>query len=214
MNKALPPIRHQVWLRVAPVAQRSGPLRRAADVVELQALDDDRAVHDAGHDRPDLAAGDRHHHLVEPADALRNLAHGDERLAVAEHTQCPKIGITEVSSELGGPQRQAHGGRGVVLERAEKPRNQHIAGRRAVAASLVQVPLGSCQPSARHGHLALQQQAQCEHARAASRSRPIARLQLRAVRFLPRLRTRAVLTYQIRGDRQPLEVIPGRRAPR
>ena len=48
------------------------------------ALDDDRAVHDALHHRPDLAAGNRHHHLVEPADALGHLTHRDERLAVAE----------------------------------------------------------------------------------------------------------------------------------
>ena len=210
VNKALPAIRHQIRLRIAPVTQRSSPLRRAADVVEPQALDDDRAVHDARHHRPDLAAGDRHHHLVEPADPLGHLAHRDKRLAVAEHPQRPKIGISGAPADRRGPQREIRGQRGFGVERAEKPRNQHVTRRRAVEARLCEHPLGSRQPSARPGHLTLQEQAQGQQGRAASRRRPIARLERRPVSIFPRVCALVVLADQIRGHRQPLEILRGK----
>ena len=83
----------QVRLVVTPGAQRLRPFR-PPQVEQLHALEDTRAVHDAGCDRPHLARGQRHHCLVDRAvpPAVSSSA--------MSAWPCPKVPNTHRSASL------------------------------------------------------------------------------------------------------------------
>src|SRR5581483_5969348 len=84
MDEALATVEDQVRLVLAPAAQRRRPLLRAAQVEDLMARLDDRAIQNPGDDGGDLAGGNRDHGLVEQRDTGRHLAQLDQRLSATE----------------------------------------------------------------------------------------------------------------------------------
>ena len=74
--------------------------RRALQVEQLHALEDDRAVHDAGCDRPHLARGHRHHCLVEPRGATGRVVECDQCLAVPQGPERGQVGVTEPATDV------------------------------------------------------------------------------------------------------------------
>ncbi len=71
MHEALPAIRHQIGLRLAPPRERGGPLLGATQIHHLVAGLEHGAVDDAGDRRGHLTSHDRRHRLVEQRDTAR-----------------------------------------------------------------------------------------------------------------------------------------------
>ena len=87
VHQALAAIGNEVRLRRAPLAERRRPLLGPAQVEDLLAFPDHRAVDDPDTDRRHLAGGDGHHDLVEQRHAFRGLPRSEERLADADATE-------------------------------------------------------------------------------------------------------------------------------
>ena len=101
-EEALPAEVHELRLGLAPGIQRRGPLLRPAQVEDLVACGDDRAVGDAHDHRRHLAGGHVDHHLVHQPDATIDLAKPDECLADADLRQDEQVRIGEPLADLGG----------------------------------------------------------------------------------------------------------------
>lgn len=199
--------RQQVRLPVAPRAEGFGPLRGASEVEQGHALEDDGAVHDPGREWADLAGRDRHHHLVQPGDAPLDVAHGDERLALAEHPEGAQIFVLGSRTEFDGAARQVAGCRRIVSQHAQQARDQQEArGGALLWCGFVHERAGPAQPAPRFGVLAAQQEGKAVPERAPRRSAPISALERGPRGVLPRLIGRRVLTNQMCGCRPPLEV--------
>jgi hypothetical protein len=84
VHQALAPERYEVRLGGAPVSERCGPLRLAADVEDLLAAKDRGAVEDADDDGRYLVGDHAGHDLVEQPHALRDLVPLDQRLPSTE----------------------------------------------------------------------------------------------------------------------------------
>ena len=94
VHEALAAVGDEVGLRVAPIAERSRPLLGAPQIEVFLAQFDHGAVDDAGHDRRDLAGGDRDHRLVEQRHPLAVTPVGDECLARAEAAEGGEVVVT------------------------------------------------------------------------------------------------------------------------
>ena len=79
-----------VRLRLAPGAQRRGPLLRAAQLVGGLAPEDHAAVDDAAHDRREVASGDGQHGLVEPERPARQECAGADHRAQRDEEICSR----------------------------------------------------------------------------------------------------------------------------
>ena len=102
VEEALPAEMHELWLGLAPGIERRGPLLRPAQVEDLVACRDDRAVRDAHDHRRDVACGHVDHHLVHQPDATIDLAKPDECLADADLRQDEQVRIGEPPADLCG----------------------------------------------------------------------------------------------------------------
>ena len=171
VHQALAAVGHQVGLGVAP--------RAAAPPVHSDARGRSNSCM---HSRitaqytmpevigPDLAGRHRHHHLVEPGHAGGDVAHRDQRLAVPQRAERPKVGVIEPVAELRGPDRQVARRLGIArLERAQQLGDQQVPRSRAVDFGVDDDPLGPAQPPACLRHLAAQHQAQRQPERAPCR---------------------------------------------
>ena len=78
VEEALPAEVHELWLGLAPGIECRGPLLRSAQVEDLVASRDHRAVRDAHDHRRHVAGGRVDHHLVHQPDAAIDLAERDQ----------------------------------------------------------------------------------------------------------------------------------------
>jgi hypothetical protein len=82
------------------VVERRRPLLGAPGVEGLHARGDHPAVHQSGHDRRGLPAGDPDHHLVEHRDALGDPAHRDQGLSLPEPGEGDQVPVGEPLADL------------------------------------------------------------------------------------------------------------------
>ena len=99
MHEALPAVGHEARLGCTRRAARRST-RRPAEVEQLHARLDHRAVDDAGGDRRHLAGRHRHHGLVEQGEAPGEVAEGDGRLPCAEKSEREQILVAAACCDL------------------------------------------------------------------------------------------------------------------
>lgn len=213
VHQALAPVGDEAGLGVAPLAERGGPLRRPGQVEQPQALDDHRAVGDAGDDRPHLAGHDRYHHLVEAGDAPPGVAGGEEGLAVAEDPQGGQVGVAPPAADGDRLLSQGGGRRGVVVEGGEQAGHENVAGRRAVA-GVDDQRVGPGQPTAGLRHLPAEHEAEAEQDGPAGGVAWLTPVDRGPVGRLPRPGAVVVAPGEVGGDRVALEVVAGERPAR
>jgi hypothetical protein len=207
VHQALPSERHQFRLPGAPVAQRRRPLRRSPEVEDPLAGQDHRAVDDPGHDRRYLTGRDRHHGLVEQPHTLRAPVQLDQGLAHAEPGERQQVRVAEAVTDLGGLAAGGIRAGGVGGHGPERDQGQQISLLDAVQPLVVEQPPGSGQPAAALGLLAPEQQEEGEPEAAAGGSSGVVEAQPLAMRTCPELIALVILARQVRGGRQPLEIL-------
>ena len=102
VHQALPAEGHQIGLGLAPVAQRAGPLPGPAQVIELVAGADHRAIGHAGDQRRHLSGGHRGHRLVQQHQPLGRATHGYQRLPLAHPAQGHQVAVTVAITDRRG----------------------------------------------------------------------------------------------------------------
>ena len=208
MDQAVAAERDQVRLRVAPVGQCRRPLLRPAQIEDLLACLDHAAVDRAGDDLGHLVGHDGDHDLVEQRHARGRVPLRDQRAALDVAGERHQVDVTEPQADLDGPAGDRVGVRPVSLERAlEGHRDEQVPLLRAVVPDLVDQPPCAREPAAGAGELAAVQQDEDQPARAAGGPLDLAPFQLRVMGTLPRRDARLVPTDQIRGHREPLDVL-------
>ena len=155
VHQALPAVGHELGLGRAPGAERGGPLAGAAQVVDVVAGLDGGAVDEAAGDRPDLACGDRGHHLVEQGDAGREVTAHDQRLAQSVPAERHQVGLLGALADRGGLlEDRVRRRRPAAAEQGlERRREQQVAARRAVEVVLLDQSLTAGDPAAAAGRL-------------------------------------------------------------
>lgn len=208
VHEALAPVGHETWLVLAPAVERPGPLSGTAQVEDLLAGVDDRAVHDAGHDGRCLASGHRHHGLVQVAHALLGVAEAQQRLAPADGAERGQVGVGEATRQVPGLVEALERGVGVTgAHRHQALRQQEVPAFDAVQVVLVDQARSAGQPAAALGHLPPLDQPEPQPERAPHRPSLVAALQPRLVRPGPRRGGLVVMAGEVRGGGQPLEVV-------
>jgi hypothetical protein len=208
VHQALPAKRHQIRLPGAPVAQRRRPLRRSPQVEDPLAVQDHRAVDDPGHDRRHLTGRDRHHGLVEQPHTLPAPVQLDQGLAHAEPGERQQVRVAEAVTDLrghaaGGIRAGGIGGR----HGPERDQDQQIPLLDAVQPLVVEQPPGSGQPAAALGLLAPEQHEEGQPEAAAGGAGDVVQAQPPAMRTRPELIALVIPARQVRGGRQPLEIL-------
>jgi len=168
------------------------------------------AIHDAHHERADLARGDGHHDLVESGKAGRRLLRAQQRAPFDVPRQRHQIAV---------PETLAHRGRaGRELARAlEISLSSFLAGHQAQEEAalgtrlrvLIEQTLGTGDPPAHLG-LAVSPFADEEDTpdRAGGGSHPVAALQVSLKGTRARGGARLVETDQVGGGGQTVEIVP------
>ena len=103
VQQAVAPVQDKAALGVAPPRERVGPLLAAANVEQLVAGVDHRAVRVSDCHRRDFAGLDRHHGLVEQRQAFGDLAEVDQAPALAHPREREQLPVAEPLADLGGP---------------------------------------------------------------------------------------------------------------
>ena len=207
VHEALPAVGHKLRLPGAPGAQRSGPLGRTSEVVDLVARLDDRAVDEAGRDRPHLSGGDRGHHFVEQRQAGGSVTAPDQRLALAVAGKRNQVGLREAFADGRGPLEDRISRGGPAVEQGDEPGGQHeVPPLRAVKVTLVDQALGPGEPAATAGRLATEDQGKREPEAASGGLRGFVPAEVAMVRPLPGRRAGVVRAGEVRRDREHLEV--------
>ena len=105
------------------IGQRRRPLLRPAQIEDLLAVLDHRAVDDPDAERRHLAGRDGDHDLVKQRHALRGLSRSDQRLAEAEPAERDQLRVAEALADPGGLVEGSVGRRGVALARCRSARS-------------------------------------------------------------------------------------------
>ena len=93
MDQALPCVRHHFRLLLAPFRQSLGPRLGAAQLKYVLAVGDDAAVHQARHDRGELAGRDGDHHFIHESQALLDAAQPNQRMSTLVRSKGEEIRI-------------------------------------------------------------------------------------------------------------------------
>ena len=109
VHETLAAIGNEVRLRCAPLGQRRRPLPRPAQIEDLLAVLEHRAVDDPDADRRHLAGRDGDHDLVEQRHALRGLSRSEQRLPEAQPAERHQLRVAEALADPGGLGRRVRG---------------------------------------------------------------------------------------------------------
>jgi hypothetical protein len=200
VHEALAAERDQIGLGCAPPGEGCRPLRCPRQIELCHAFEDHRAVHDAGGDRADLAAGDRQHDVVEAAESVCRPSHADEGLAAGEEPERLQVTIAEPSADLARLYRQVVRRGGICVEHTQELRDQQIAGRRALDARVVDEPPRPGEPAAGLRHPTPQKEAERDPPGVPRRRRTVAGLDGSPIGLVPSPLARDVITDEERRD--------------
>jgi hypothetical protein len=215
VHAALAAVCHQLRLRGTPPRHRRRPLPRPTHVADRLTRLDHRAVEDPGDDGRHLAGGDGDHRLVEQGDARRRLTELDEDLTPTEVSEGHHVGGTGAPPDprrLGEGRRRRGGVSPGELSQAVRGQQQTALG--AVIAGLVEQASRPRQPASAAGLLAVQQQADAEPDGAAGRTDRVSDGDVGVMGPGPGGGALLVLTGQVGGDGQALEVLADQRRDR
>ena len=173
--------------------------------MDLLAHVDHAAVHQAGHDRRQLARHDREHRFIEPLQASEHVSALDERARLRVQSRCPEVGVPEALTYREGPACGSM--RRLALARSQfllGDEGDHVATLDAV--DVLDGSLTSGQPGVALRGLTANDGCEREPERAAGCASRVIRLRIAAIQtFLDSLKLRGV-TGQIGGRRQQLEI--------
>ena len=149
-GQALPAVRDEVRLRLAPAGQCGRPFPRAPEIEDLQTALDDAAVDVARREGRDLAGLDGDNRVVEQAHAFLRLAQPDQDSPEALPRERDEIGIAEALADGGrlGESRVSVCGR-TIENGVERERQPQIAFLDALALALFQQSLRARDPRER-----------------------------------------------------------------
>jgi hypothetical protein len=208
MDQALSAVRHEARLRSAPAGQGRRPLLSPAEIEDVLARLDDRAIDDPGDGGGNLTAGDRDHGLVEPGDTLGLLSQRDQRLSLTELAEGHQVPLAEAGADLGGLARCCVRAGGIALAKVlQSSGDEQIPPLGAIFPAVVEKPLGPGEPAVGGGYVTLQQKREAQPEGAPNRSWCIARAQALAMRTSPHVGAVAVPSGQVGGGGKALKVL-------
>ena len=152
-------------------ASAVGPLARAPQLERPLAEGDRIAVHQAGHDRRQLARDDGHHRLVHQAQPLLHPPEPDERVTLLLDDERDEITIPEALADRGGLGRRRAHRLVVAADVGQHRRDQQVAALHALPLLALEQSLATAEPPVGARSLAMQQQLQPCPERTADRPR-------------------------------------------
>src|SRR6185436_8431843 len=93
MDETLAREHAELRMRRAPLSEGDGPLAHAIEREDTMTADNGAAIDDAGYDRRKLAAGRRHHRLIEPGETLVYAPLSDEHAALQVASERNEIAL-------------------------------------------------------------------------------------------------------------------------
>ncbi len=155
VDEALPAVEDELGLGVAPLGQGGRPLLGPADVEQLVASRDNRAVGVAHSDGRDLPGADGHHGLVQRGDPAVDLAQIDGAAALADGARVVSSG-SRYSSPIATAWAKGGVGAGDVAreDAAQAGGVAQVALLDALDAPFGEQALGPVHPAAALGRLA------------------------------------------------------------
>jgi hypothetical protein len=154
-HEALATVRDQVWLCVAPLAQRRRPFVCAPQIRDFVTGLNHTAVNVAGEHGRYLARRDCHHRLVQQRYARGDLAKPDQGAASAVPGECEEIRIAEALGDpVGFFESRVGSGRIFLDNKPNAVRHEHVPLLDAVLRVVVEQLASSGEPAARPGTLA------------------------------------------------------------
>jgi hypothetical protein len=206
VDQTLTAVGHQV-LRLIPTGQRRRPPLGPAQIEDLLACLDHRAVDDPGDDHRNLARRDGDHGLVEQRHALSGLTQPDRSLPPAKPGESHQIQVAETLADLGRLTEGRIRARGVPLRQGlERDRYQQIPLLHAVVLAGFEQPPHPTQPAATTGQLALDQETESQPEPAPGGSHLIAQAQALLIPTAPDVGAVAIPADQVSRRRQPLKI--------
>jgi hypothetical protein len=207
-HKTLPAIGDQIRLRHTPARQRRRPLLRPPEVKHLQTAFDDAAVDIADNEWGYFAGVYGDHRLIQQTDAVPNLAHSDQDPTAAVPCECDQVAIAKTVADLRSLAEHTVGTGSIAGEHAlQCDGKEQVPLLDAILACVVEQLARPRDPAASPGTLALVHQTERQPERTSRGGRDGTTPQEFLVRTRPALRTLRVLANQVRGRREPFEIL-------
>jgi hypothetical protein len=207
MHQAVAAERDEIRLRIAPPAQRGGPLLRPADVEDQLARFDHAAVDRSGDHLAYLIGHHRGHSFVEQPHPVDRPALGDERPPLNVARERDQIAVPEPPAQLRGLARDRLGASPVALQRAQqRGGHEQEAALRAIPVLVLEQAQAARDPATGGCRLAAVDEDEDDPPGARHRPSPLAAAQQRLVRPLPHRDALVVPADEIRRRGEPLEL--------
>src|SRR5680860_837213 len=208
VDRALPGECDQPGLVVAPGGQGMGPLAGPAEVRDVLAGLDRRAVDPPGGDRRHLSGHHPDHRLVEALQPLRDLARVDQQPPLGVHAQGQEVGVAIPTPVVGDLRCDRDRLGELALDHVPDERHVvQVAALHRVFGDLVEETLGPGLPTAADRDLATHPQHQGQRAGRPHRAERLALVEVRLVGPLRCLHAVVAAAEQVRSGPQRHEVI-------